>query len=377
MTTLRVIADHLIAGPTDVPGDYSVSIARAIIATTPDGCDVESIVPGGSDELVARVRAELTGLADVRPTSISNRGLAIAWSLGAVGSSGSGLVHAPGLRAPLRSHDRERGDQISVTVHDTLAWTSPAAIGRDAVTVRKAFLRRARRFADAIVVPSHAVAGQLAEIADFGDRIRVIAGAGSIGLTVPTDADGRARALELPGTYLLAEGTLDPADGVMDLIIGLRQADLDLPLLVLGTGVDDMPSGPDGDPLRADLESGRVRLMGDLGPEDRAVVLDRATVFVFAGIEAGFGAPIIDALRFGLPVVHSDAPALVELVGDAGIAVERTDATGYPERLATAVAAIAGDEERAARLRIVSSDRARAFTWRDAGERLWQLHADL
>ncbi|KQX06375.1 MULTISPECIES: glycosyltransferase [unclassified Leifsonia] len=376
MTTLRVIADHLIAGPTDVPDGYSVAIARAIIATTPEGCDVEAIVPGGSDDLVSQVRAELAGLSEVQPTSLSTRGLAVAWSIGAIASSGRGLVHAPGLRAPLRSHDRARGDQISVTVHDTLAWTSPSTIGRDAVAVRKAFLRRARRFADAIVVPSHAVADQLAEIADFGDRIRVIAGAGSIGLALPPDADRRAVALDLPTRFILAEGSLDAGDGITDLITGLRRSDPGLPLLVHGADAS-IPDGAEHDELRADVAAGRVRLLGELAPEDRAVVLDRAAVFVFPGIEAGFGAPIIDALRFGLPVVHSDAPALVELVGEAGISVQRDDADSYPERLSSAVTTILSDDDRAGVLRIVGSDRAKAFTWGDAGERIWQLHADL
>jgi hypothetical protein len=29
------------------------------------------------------------------------------------------------------------------------------------------------------------------------------------------------------------------------------------------------------------------------------------------------------------------------------------------------------------RLSVLASDRARAFSWRDSAERVWQLHADL
>ena len=36
-----------------------------------------------------------------------------------------------------------------------------------------------------------------------------------------------------------------------------------------------------------------------------------------------------------------------------------------------------GDQTLANRLSIVGSDRARAFSWRDSAERVWQLHADL
>ncbi len=40
-------------------------------------------------------------------------------------------------------------------------------------------------------------------------------------------------------------------------------------------------------------------------------------------------------------------------------------------------AGVLGDDELAERLRIAGRDRARAFSWRDAAEKVWQLHADL
>ena len=35
------------------------------------------------------------------------------------------------------------------------------------------------------------------------------------------------------------------------------------------------------------------------------------------------------------------------------------------------------DAELRSRLGVLASDRARAFSWRDSAERVWQLHADL
>ena len=87
--------------------------------------------------------------------------------------------------------------------------------------------------------------------------------------------------------------------------------------------------------------------------------------------------PIIQAFQFGTPVIHSDEPALIEAGGDAGFTVERDDPAGYPERLGAALDRVLGDTELAQRLRIFGSDRAKAFTWRDTAERVWQLHADL
>ena len=94
------------------------------------------------------------------------------------------------------------------------------------------------------------------------------------------------------------------------------------------------------------------------------------------GKTAGFALPIIEAFHLGTPVVHSDAPAVLEAAGDAGVAVERA-AKGYPERLLDAVNRVLGDSALRNRLSIFGGDRSRAFSWRDSAERVWQLHADL
>jgi glycosyltransferase involved in cell wall biosynthesis len=239
------------------------------------------------------------------------------------------------------------------------------------------------------VVPSHAVANQLLDIVDLGGRVRVIGPAVGTGLRLPSGSlsagspaaeeilAGRAAALGLPDQYILSAGSPEPRKAITSLItaLGLPGAP-DLPLIVLGPeswGGLDVASAAD----EAGLAPGRVRTMAGLGDEDLAVVMSRASLFVFPSLEEGFGLPIIQAFHFGTPVVHSDAPALLEAGGDAGVVVPREDANGYPERLAEAMTRVLTDTALAARLRIIGSDRARAFSWTDSAERVWQLHADL
>jgi glycosyltransferase involved in cell wall biosynthesis len=226
------------------------------------------------------------------------------------------------------------------------------------------------------VVPTHAVAEQLAEIVDFGDRVRVISGAVASGLTLPADADWRATKLGLPDEYVLAVGSLDPRRGITQLIAGLGKTGApDLPVLVLGPDTwGELSLAVVAD--EAGVPEGRVRALGYLSDADLAVALSRASVFVHPSLQEGFGLPLIEAFSFGTPVVHSDDPALMEVAGGAGVAVERGK-KGYAERLADAVASVLDDSERASRMRIVGQDRARAFSWRDSAERVWALHADL
>lgn len=382
MTTLRVIVDQMIAPAPGGIGRYTEDLTRALIETAPTDCSVEGIVSSSPPDQYSLIEAALPGLAGLYKTTLARRELAAAWQLGVTTSPGPGMIHAPGLLAPLRRHDLvDGGTQVAVTIHDVLAWTHPEALTPTTVAWTKAMLKRARKHADAIVVPSHAVANQLAEIVDLGDRVRVIGGAVGSGLRLPADylVSGAlaSEALGLPSEYILAAGTLEPRKAITSLItaLGLPGAP-DLPLIVLGPdswGELDLASVAD----EAGLAPGRVRAMTGLSDEELAVVISRAAVFVFPSLEEGFATPIIQAFNFGTPVIHSDAPALVEAGGDAGLVVEREDAEGYPERLAAALNKVLTDSELAKRLSIFGSDRARAFSWRDSAERVWQLHADL
>lgn len=376
-TTLRLILDQAIH---TVPGGiarYSEELTRALIRTAPRGCRVEGIVAAHPQERIDDLAARLPGLAQMTRLSLPRRELHTAWQLGIAGASGEGIVHAPGLLAPLRRHHRATDhNQTVVTVHDTLAWTDPKSLTPASVAWQKQMLKRARKHADAVVVPSHAVAESLAEIAALGDRLRVIPSAVSPTLAVPIDADWRAGNLDLPEHYLLTLGSLDPRRGLGALIEALADPSApDLPLLVLGPdawGSLSVAQVADD----AGLAEGRVRTLGHVSEPDLAVIYARATAFIYPSVRESTGLPVLEAFGLGTPVIHSDSPALIEAGGGAGLTVESGGA-GYPERLTAALNEVLYDSELRERMSVAGRDRAQAFGWDDAAERTWALHAEL
>lgn len=128
------------------------------------------------------------------------------------------------------------------------------------------------------------------------------------------------------------------------------------------------------------MASDRIVSVGVITDEQLAVALQRASALVVPSLSAGFGLPIIEAFKFGTPVITSDDPALVEVGLDATLVVERGDGVadaGYPERLAGAIAEVLGDSDLERRLRLAGKDRGGMFSWEISADQVWNFHADL
>jgi len=377
-TTLRVIADDVVAGDDRGLQRYAEELCRALIESAPHDCEVEGVVSAAPDA-VDEVSTLLPGLARVSRTVLGRRELHRAWQHGITSLPGSGMVHSPSLLAPLRRHDRvnDPSSQTVVTVHDAVAWTHPELLSPRRVAWTRAMARRAERHADAVIVPTYGVADDLEAEYSFGDRLRVIGGGVSAKLRVPVDADDRARRLALPERFLLATGGDERRSGLDWAVRSLGSPDgPGLPLLVAGDtgGPDDARSELAGD---AGVDPSRIVLLGDLADSDLAVALGRATALLLPALAGGWSSAMLEAFHLGTPVIHSDVASYVEVAAGSGRVVPTSDLDSYPELLAQATAEVAGDADLSRRLSVLGQDRASAFSWRDTGQRIWQLHADL
>src|SRR5664280_711188 len=116
---------------------------------------------------------------------LGRRTLTAAWERG-VGPAPRtvDLVHAPTLLFPPR-----RWRPLVVTMHDTVPWTHPETLTARGVAWHRAAAARAAREADLVVVPTEAVATELAELLPLRARPLVVGEGVSAGLVVPPDAD--------------------------------------------------------------------------------------------------------------------------------------------------------------------------------------------
>lgn len=377
MSTLRVIVDDVIAPGADGIGRYAEELTRQLIRTAPRGSTVSGIVSASPEPAYVDLEQRLPGLRGLYKSPLARRELSAAWQHGFTRLPGTGMVHATSLLAPLHRHERSAGEQTVVTIHDAIAWTRPDLLPNRYAGWCRGMGKRAERYADAVVVPTHAVADELADHLSITGRVRVIGGAPGSDLAPVADAAARRRAHGLPDEYLLSIAGWETRKGLEPLIRGLADKGTNgIPLIIVGAGSAVEPE------LReiakdAKVDPERVRSCDHLAADDLSAIIAGATIVVQPSLEEGFGLAMIEAFAFGRPVVHSDSPALVEVAAEAGYVVPREDAAGYPKRLGEAIAGLLSDPEQRAALGTAGEDRSHAFSWRDSAEKVWQLHADL
>lgn len=353
---LRVVLDQIAHVVEPDQADAALALARGLVATAPSGCEVEAIVPAGGE-------ADVPGVREVRRLPLARRELAASWQLGIAPGVGGGLIHAPSLMAPLVRHDRlHDNDQTVVTVWDLCAWDAPETLSRTSVAWQRAMLKRAAKHADAVVVPTHALAERIGDIAKLGDRVRVIAGAAPDGFAVPLDALERRAALSLPESYVVLSG---PAASLEPGFRAAAAADLDAVVL-------DAPEGSEPHLVDAASAAGlperRAHVRGVCAAEDRAAVLAGARAFVSLSSLAAWPWRAVEAMTLSVPTVAVDSGAHRDVIAEGGMLVPAAE---VPDAVVDAVGA------GARRLSVLAGDRSRAFSWASSAERVWSLHADL
>lgn len=351
---LRIVLDRV--GVDADQERAGLALAEGLIRTAPRGCVVSAIVPSGTG-------ITLPGVHEVRTLPLARRELAGAWQLGIAAGVGGGLIHSPSLLAPLVKHDRVHDhDQTTVTLWDLCAWESPEALPKGSLVWQRAMLKRAVKHADAVVVPSHAMAERLAGIAPLGDRIRVIAGAAPNGFGAPEESAALRAALQLPGDYVVLTGD---AGSLAD---GFRAAAL------AGTDAVVLDAEEGSEPALADLASAsglpesRAHVRGALDDASRAAALAGAGAIVATSSALRWPWRLIEAMELGVPIVAVDSGVHRDVVADGGALVPTAQ---FADALVDALGS--GRE----RLRVLGSDRARAFSWASSAERVWALHAEL
>jgi glycosyltransferase involved in cell wall biosynthesis len=170
----------------------------------------------------------------------------------------------------------------------------------------------------------------------------------------PEQARRRIASLGVDGPYALHVGRIEPRKNQLTALAAVEHLN-SLLLVCAGSVVDEgMAARLDG--------SRRCRLLGRVSDADLEALYAQAEVVIFPSLYEGFGLPVLEGMRRGVPVVTVAVSSLPEVGGSAALFVEDPlDAEGLAAALEEAIS-------RRPELAELGRAEAARFTWRRTAE---------
>lgn len=277
---------------------------------------IDGLLEIGEDEIVALAPEDATLPRGVEHVVVD----APKYSIRELFTVGRGIradvFHAPHYVVPFTKLP------TVVTIHDLIHLKLRNPIKRG---YARTMLRRAAKHT--VVTVSHAIKRELESI--LGARDVIVTPNGVDPHFTP---DGPKRA----GEYVLFVGNPRPHKNANAAVEAAKRANV--PLVLAGEG---------------------FTYFDDLAPLYRGAI-----ALVMPSLDEGFGLPALEAMACGTPAITSNAPALIEVTGDAALHVDAHDV----DAMARAITSIATDASLRAQLRSRGIERASEFTWRRCAE---------
>jgi glycosyltransferase involved in cell wall biosynthesis len=219
------------------------------------------------------------------------------------------------------------------------------------------------RRADHIIVVSEATRHDVVDTYGISrDKMTVVPEAAAPRFTPqpPKVIDAVRQCYQLPESYLLYVGTIEPRKNLLRLLQvweKLYRTSEVPPLVIVGSRgwlSEDFFTALENSPFRND-----VLLTGFVRDEDLPGLYAAATAFIFPSLYEGFGLPPLEAMACGTPVVCSNTSSLPEVVGEAALLCDPLDELA----LADALKRVVSDEDLRDTLRERGLKQAAKFSW--------------
>jgi glycosyltransferase involved in cell wall biosynthesis len=111
-----------------------------------------------------------------------------------------------------------------------------------------------------------------------------------------------------------------------------------------------------------------VVFSGRLNSDELAQVLGASLALTYVSYFEGFGIPIVEAFRCGIPVITSNVTSMPEIAGDAALLVDPFQ----PSSIAGAMKKLAEDISFRQDLIRKGLNRKNEFTWQRTADLLWE-----
>ena len=280
-----------------------------------------------------------------------------------------------GLSGELPIGIGKSGIKSVVTIHDLIFLRHPEFYHWVDTKIYAWKFRQAIREADKIIAISECTKRDIMELGGVDERkIALIYQSYATRFKAETDLQKQAEVslrYQLPKRYVLSVGTIEARKNILLAVKALPYLPEDLGLVMVGrhTAYTDQ--------VMAQAEkmglSQRIHVLHGVPDEHLPVLYDMAETFVYPSRYEGFGIPIIEAIKCGLPVVACTGSCLEEAGGPDCIYVDPDDAEAMANAIRKTLHDAEGREQRIAR----SQDYIKRFEGNDVAGQIVDLYQSL
>ena len=265
-----------------------------------------------------------------------------------------------------------------VTIHDLTTLLFPEHHTANTCEMQALVRRFAQEKADTVIAVSEATKRDiLANLEIPNERVRVVHNGVGSAFHPIENRESLTRVLTplglSPGGYILHVGTIEPRKNLVRLVDAYYQARQAIPPPAPKLAL----AGSKGWQFREVFKRveelmlwEEVVFLGMVPTDILPALYSGAALFAYPSLYEGFGLPPLEAMACGTPVVASNTSSLPEIVGDAGVLIDPTDAGA----LADALTSLLNDAERRADLSTRGLARAKLFSWRRTAAEMLKIY---
>jgi glycosyltransferase involved in cell wall biosynthesis len=280
---------------------------------------------------------------------------------------GAGIYLGPDGYMPLRTNI-----PCHLTIHDINFHHRPGDLPR---FTRNYYRKYVPRFAERSVRIATVSEYSKSDIAssygiDPGKIDVVYNGVNEIYAPLPPEEAERYRKLHTGGKpYFIFVGAMHPRKNLLNLLQGFdrfrEKSGLDYKLAIVGEKM--FLTGEMEKVYRGMKFRDEVIFKGRLSPDELRTALGASVGMTFIPLFEGFGIPLLEAMRCGIPILASNVTSLPEIAAGAAIYADPLDL----EEIADGMMQLATDPALRARLVKAGRERSGEFSWDRTSELYW------
>jgi len=254
-----------------------------------------------------------------------------------------------------------------VTINDTVWARHPETMRRLNYFSEKLQMPYSVRRADKIIAISHSTQRDIAELfPNVSSKVSVIHNGA-------TDLIGTSPVKDLPKNYILFVGTPEPRKNLERLLAAYQQLDNNIknqhPLVIVGAyGWNILLTNL----IKEYTLERHVKSLGFVNDSELAYIYSKAKILAMPSLYEGFGLPILEAFKFGVPALTSDTSSMPEVLGGGGITVPPQNQQSITEGLNKLLT----DEDFYARCCSNTKQQLSKFSWEKSSELHWKVFMD-